>query len=430
MKIDIKKLWNDRNAKAGVGRAKVTELNALLDKANPTAEDQEKITALEAEVDKLQGEVAAIDQQIDTEEKRMAREKVFVLRANHGSLLQNDPEKTDGFRSVAEFALAVRAAFGGRIDQRLLAAPSGQMQNEGAGNEGYLVPAQWRADMWEIAFSPDDLLGMVTPEPTTSNAVALGKDETTPWGATGIQATWRAEGNQLTASKLAPTGALVQLHELYAFVIATNELLEDAPRLNDRLTNKAGLALRWKAGDAIMWGTGQGQPLGYMKAPSLITVNKDSGQASKTLSVANILNMSARLLRIGGGKAIWMGNGDIIPQLGQLTIGNVPAWLPLNSPIAGPFEGTLGGRSFFPNEHSDTLGNTGDLTLMDPSGYYAITKAGGGIDYAASIHLFFDYGMSAFRWTFRFGGQPFLSTPVSPARGTTTKSHFVALQAR
>ncbi len=444
-RIDLKQLRQQRNDKAKAGRDKVAELNRLLEKADCTDEEKNRITALETEIDALTAEVETLDAAIAAEDKKIRRAqllggsalappsarvpgqstRVEVIRA------EPNPETTGGFHSLAEFAIAV-ANVRVNPDQRLFAAPSGFMQNEGAGAEGFLVPVQFRQEIWEIAFSPDDFLGMISTEPTTSNAVALAKDETTPWGAVGVQANWRSEASQLSASKLAPTGAMVPLHELYAFVIATNELLEDAPRLNDRLTNKAGLAIRWKAGDAMMWGDGNGKPLGFMKAGCLITVNKDSGQASKTLSVGNILNMSSRLLRYGGSGrgAIWIGNSDIIPQLGQLTIGNVPAWLPLNSPIQGPFEGTLGGRSFLPTEHNDTLGNLGDLALVDWSGYYGITKAGGGIDYAASIHLFFDYGMQAFRWTFRFGGQPFLSAPVSPARGITTKSHFVTLQAR
>ena len=64
------------------------------------------------------------------------------------------------------------------------------------------------------------------------------------------------------------------------------------------------------------------------------------------------------------------------------------------------------------------------------SGYALATKAGGGVDFAQSIHLFFDQNLTAFRWIIRAGGQPYLSAPVSPAKGANTKSHFVALAAR
>lgn len=87
------------------------------------------------------------------------------------------------------------------------------------------------------------------------------------------------------------------------------------------------------------------------------------------------------------------------------------------------------GRPVEFTEHNEALGTVGDLVLADLKGYFSATKASG-ISFASSIHLYFDLGMQAFRWTFRMGGQPYLSKPVSPARGSATKSHFVALGAR
>jgi hypothetical protein len=46
------------------------------------------------------------------------------------------------------------------------------------------------------------------------------------------------------------------------------------------------------------------------------------------------------------------------------------------------------------------------------------------------MHLYFDQGVTAFRWTLRVGGQPWLSTPITRKNGSNTLSHFVTLQAR
>jgi len=226
------------------------------------------------------------------------------------------------------------------------------------------------------------------------------------------------------------TPAIVQLHELYAFVLASQEVLDDAPRLQSRITTQAARAIRWKAFEAVVNGDGNGKPLGFMQAPCLVTVNKESGQAAATLQVANILKMYARLLQMGG-RPMWLANQDALPQLGQLTIGNNAAWLPVNQPIAGsPSGGYLAGVPLMFNDHMQTLGAVGDIVACDLTGYALATKVGGGIDFAASIHLFFDYNLAAFRWIFRVGGQPYLSKPVAPANGSSTRSHFVALQAR
>jgi Phage capsid family. len=81
------------------------------------------------------------------------------------------------------------------------------------------------------------------------------------------------------------------------------------------------------------------------------------------------------------------------------------------------------------SEFASTVGDLGDIQLISPRGYYGVRRAEG-VRFASSIHLYFDYATEAFRWTFRYGGQPHLSAPVSPANGSATKSHFVTLAAR
>jgi hypothetical protein len=80
-------------------------------------------------------------------------------------------------------------------------------------------------------------------------------------------------------------------------------------------------------------------------------------------------------------------------------------------------------------EHAQTLGVKGDLQLLSPKGYYC-ARRDGGPQFASSMHLYFDFAIDAFRWSTRFGGQPYLSAPVTAAKGSNTKSHFVALAAR
>jgi HK97 family phage major capsid protein len=433
MPKDLKKLRQSRASKAAAGKTAVTALNALLDKENLTAEETAQLATLEAQVDAIEAEVTALDAEIAAEEKKTKRATLFGSTSNAAlSTVVNDlnPDRTAGFHNLAEFAVAVRNQITNSAnDPRLGAAPSNFQQNQGSAGEGFLVPTEYREQIWDIVFDNNDLLGMCNPEPTNSNTISIPKDETTPWGASGVQALWRAEAGQMTASKIAMTGTILQLHELYAFVIATSELMDDAPRLNNRLTLQAARAIKWKASDAVVNGDGNGKPLGFMKAPSLVTVNKETGQATLTLAVANLAKMYARLLRTGG-TPVWLGNPDILPQLIGLTLGNQPAWLPSNQAIAGTPDGSLFGRPLLFNEHMQSLTTTGDLVMADMKGYALATKIGGGVDFAASIHLFFDYNMSAFRWTFRLGGQPYLSAAVSPANGSNTKSHFVALQSR
>jgi HK97 family phage major capsid protein len=438
MKKDLKKLRQARADKARAGKTALDQLNALLDKDNATDAEKASITTLEAQVDAFETEVAELDREIAAEEKLARRATLFGSTALGGParatvVNDSDPSRTGGFASLAEFAVSVRnLQVNGIADPRFAAAATGYQQNQGSSGEGVLVPTEWREQIWSLVFDNNDLLGFCNPEPTNGNTVGIIKDETTPWGAAGVQAAWRSEGTAMIATKAAITPTLMQLHELYAFVLATNEVLDDAPRLQGRITVQAARAIRWKLFEAVVSGDGNGKPLGFMNSNALVTVAAEGGQTATTIVTANVLKMMSRLFEMDGGSPLWLANRDTIPQLGTLTIGNNAAWLPVNTPLAGTIRkgGMLLGEQLLFNEHCQTLGVKGDIVLADLSGYALATKQGGGIDFAASIHLFFDQNLTAFRWILRAGGQPYLSAPISPAKGSNTKSHFVALAAR
>ena len=423
-------------------KQQMVDAQAVLDAADKdggtfSAEQEAKYDGIMAEYDsnkkkldrmiKLEAEKANLEASAGRQVKPEAA-RIEVIGANNP-----DKKTTAGFSNIADFASTIVSAgrTGGHIDNRLQAmidvqgAPSNYHTERGT--DGYMVPPQFREEIWSMVYQGNDLLNMVNPEPTNSNQVDLTADESTPYGATGVQAYWRSEGSQMTASRLDTAGRSVKLHELYAFVLASDELLSDAPRLNARLTKGASEAIRFKASDAIMNGTGAGQPLGFFKSSALVSVAKEGSQTATTINANNVAKMYSRLLPGNINSAFWLVNSDAIPQLMTMTIGDQPIWTPPNG-FAGAPGGILLGRPVYMSEHCQTLGTKGDIVLVDPMGYYAAQKSG--INFDSSIHLYFDYGLQAFRWSFRFGGTPFLSAPVSPKNGSATKSHFISLDTR
>lgn len=391
-----------------------------------TAEENADFDAIKADIDEVKG---AIAQHEAMAERRESLGVIRTVPALDSITREPDPETTGGFADIAEFACAVRTAIrpdGAQIDQRLLAAPTNVHQGGAGSGEGYMVPAQFRDEIFEVVAELDDFGPLVDEEPTTAREVKGVADESTPWGATGVQARWRSEASQMTPDKLVTDPRTTPLHELYAFVIASEELLEDAPRLAVRLTRKAGAAIAWKKNDAMVYGTGAGQPLGWFNSPALVSVPKETGQAADTLDDQNIANMFARLLVLPGDRPFWLANRDITPQLMTLQIGDKPMWVNNMADAPG---GMLMGIPIIFSEHGKTLGDKGDIQLVSPKGYHSLRRTQGPT-FASSIHLYFDYGDEAFRWMFRFGGQPHLSAPVSPANGSNTKSHFVTLDER
>lgn len=420
-------------------RQRASDLKAkgdeLLKNIEAAESDNKDTAGLEKEWATLEADLKDISAQIEREEqlaeRRRSLEAVHTVPARSITSNEQNPALTGGFQNIAEFAIAVRKAndpVNAMVDQRLRAAPSNYHEGGGSSGEGYMLPVQFRNEIWEAVTDTDDLISSVDLEPTQNRRVEMGADETTPWGATGISASWRAEGSQMSASKLVTEGRGVDLHELYAFVLATEEMREDAPRLEDRIRRKAALAMSWKISDAIVYGTGAGQPLGFFNSGALVTVPKESGQAADTLDDQNVLKMYSRLMVAPGDMPYWLANRDVVPQLATLQIGDMPVWMPPNGLIDAP-GGILLGYPVRFSEHAKTLGDKGDLMLISPKGYYAARRTQGPT-FAQSMHLYFDYNMEAYRWTFRFGGQPYLSAPVSPANGSNTKSHFVALAER
>ena len=94
-----------------------------------------------------------------------------------------------------------------------------------------------------------------------------------------------------------------------------------------------------------------------------------------------------------------------------------------NTDAGGNFR--LMGRPAIPCEQCQTLGTEGDLILFAPKGYAAISK--GGIESDMSIHLRFDYDERAYKWRFRFDGQPYDNVALTPYNGSTTTSSIVTL---
>lgn len=427
-----------------------TEAQAILDAADKTEsgeitdEQQAKFDALTAEMDKLSADIEKATRR-SANVSRLGQYGASLGRQIPAPQPRSDEtqrmEQTFGFESVGEFAMAVfranpAAGANFRVDERLanipqiIGAPSNYHQESGS-SDGYMVPPQYRDKIFDLMFAEENLLAMTDSEPTDSNSVEFLADETTPWGASGIQAYWRAEGSQMTPSRIATNAKQLKLHELYAFVTATEELLEDAPRLTNRLTEKAPQAIRFKADESIVTGTGAGKPLGFLNANygGRVTVAAESGQAAGTINSHNVAKMYSRLLSSSIGRSVWLANSDIMEQIMHLTIGNQPIWTPFNAGFKEAPGGMLLGRPIIFTEHAPTLGTEGDLTLADMKGYYSIYKRSG-LKFADSLHLYFDYNVHAFRWTFRLNGQPYLSAPVSPNKGSNTKAHFVTLAAR
>lgn len=342
--------------------------------------------------------------------------------------ITDDPKR--GFRSYGDFAASVmRAASDKGMDERLIRAAS-TYGNEASGPDGgYAVPPEFASEIASVAYGEESLLARCDTMSVSGNTMTFPKDETTPWGSTGITAAWESEGNQTTPKKPALGESTLKLRKLKVLVAASDELLADAAGMTSYLTRKCGEAVEWKLTDAIVNGTGAGMPLGILNAGSLVAQAKEGSQAADTIVAGNIAKMYGRCIMGAGANVVWLMNPDCFQQVMQLSLNSNPIWVPANQGFAGAPNGLLMGRPIVLTDACDTVGDQGDIILANMSGYRAITKAGGA-EFATSMHLWFDQDLMAFRLIFRMDGQPVLTSAVTPPNSSITRSHFVALAAR
>lgn len=401
--------------------------------------------------DAITAELTQIDADLSRVERQAERQRSI------GATVEEDTSKAPGadkkFNTFGDFMIATAKAEmpGFRAngpDPRLQfsAGPTGM--NEGVGADGgFLVQTDHQNELLQNIWESGEILSRIRKIQVgpNSNGISFnGVDENSRatgsrWG--GIRTFWTPEAGLKQASQPKFKRIKMDLFKVTAMCYATDELLQDASALRSWISQAFRDELEFAIEDAIVSGTGAGMPLGFLNSGATITVPKETSQVANTIVAENILKMWSRMPAKMRRNAVWLVNQDIEPQLLQMSIkiknvagtenvGGFPAQGVVYVPAGtnGSEFGMLMGRPVVPVEYASTLGTAGDIVLADLSQYIGIEK--GGVEEASSIHVRFIYDETAFRFVYRFNGQPIWSQPMTPYKGTSTQSPFVALATR
>ncbi len=384
----------------------------------------------------MDGDIARVRSQIE------ATRSGASVEVPDGNIHLTDNQRdasTHGFRSFGEFAMACIGASGdgAQVDQRLqIGAAStapGSYGNTASGQDGgYLIPPEFSSQIVESAYGQNDSFVPLTDStPVGGNSMTFPVDETTPWGTDGIKAYWTDEAGASTESKGKFEPATLRLKKLTALVPLTEEMLSDGSALASYVQRKVPTAIAFKTNEALWGGNGAGRPKGFYTATNLlVSVAKETSQVADTIVAQNISKMRARMAATSYRRAIWCINNDALPQLDNLLYAVNDTNAVIYNPIGGRYGyGTLLGRDVMVTDFNETVGDKGDIVLVDWGMYRTITKAGG-METTTSMHFWFDRGITAFRTTFRIDGQPAIQAPVTPNKGTNSLSPIVTLDAR
>lgn len=347
----------------------------------------------------------------------------------------------DRFSSLGQMLSAVMRAGipGGNVDPRLFKAAATGMGETVPSDGGFLVQQDFSNELLTQVFETGILASRCRRIQISNNSNSIklnGIDETSRASTRsgGILGYWKDEAAQKTASKPKFRKIELNLNKLIGLCYATDELLQDASALEGVIRSGFQSEFGFLLDDAIINGTGSGQPLGILNSGGLVSVGKEAGQAASTVVAENVIKMYSRIFASSRPNAVWLINQNIEPQLFTMSLavgtGGVPIYMPAGGLSGQPY-GTLFGRPVIAIEQAATLGTQGDIIFADLANGYILAEKGG-IQADMSIHVQFIYDESVFRFVMRVDGQPVRASALTPYKGgaSYTQSHFIALDTR
>jgi len=401
---EIKNMTNDQIA------SKMVEIKDAMD--NQQKELDKKMGSLDSQRDEAIEKMKA-DFQEETE-KKMAQ----LVEKIGSAFPDSKPDEKPRFKDFGEFISLVKSQ-----DMAI------KDLVENTGNlGGYTVPEQFsndikivelenavvepRATVLELYTS---MYKMPTIDPS-SNA-----DGSQFGGATAY---WTDEMAALTESNPTFDRVKLELNKLTAYVEDSNELEKDSvANIGQLLTKLYGQVLAFKKDSAFISGDGVDKPLGILNAPALVTVSRATASQIHPIVFVTMISRFRGSYR----NAIITINQSTIPQVYTMKDDNGNyIWHPgMSGSIASGVQGTIYGIPYEITEKNSALGTEGDVILSDWANYLIAKQGDIVVDY--SDHYLFKNDARAYRAKCRVDGQPWLKSAITPYKGGSTLSPFVAL---
>jgi HK97 family phage major capsid protein len=301
---------------------------------------------------------------------------------------------------------------------------------------GFLIPESLRAELLRVALESSVVRQRARVIPMETLRVPFPAVDSTSNVSSvfgGIVGYWTEEGAALTASQASFGRIVLDAKKLTAYTELPNELIADSAisfqAFIDQLFPEA---LAWYEDIGFLKGSGVGEPLGALGSgnPAIISVVKESGQATGTLVWENIVKMFARMLPASLGRAVWVASIDTFPELATmaLSVGTGGSAIWLNNGAEGAPMTILGRPVIFTEKAPGVLGSQGDLSFVD-FGFYLIGDRQV-MSAMSSPHYKFGNDVTAYRIIERVDGKPWLQSAVTPQNGGATLSPFVQIQTR
>lgn len=324
-----------------------------------------------------------------------------------------------GEREGTESGWYVPPVFGGTLDRNIV------MESP------YISRAQ------QIPMSTNIIRFLVNDDPSLKSGSRFG----------GVTAGWITEGQEIPETRKPKRKALtMRLKKAGTLGYVTEEMMEDAPAFGAVFQEAMGKELRFIAEDGVILGDGIAEPYGVMNPdtnPALLVIPKAAAQVADTVVWDNFNDMITQLHPMSWDKAVWFYHYLVAPQLNRMALqiaqtsaanadGGVmdtTRFIEWNN--TGSHRGiTAFGLPGMPSMFSETLGDQGDIALLDMSQYLFASRS---MRTGVSMHVEFKTDQQAIKIVWRLEGRPSWLHALEPYKGPADPkklSPFLVLAAR
>jgi HK97 family phage major capsid protein len=354
-----------------------------------------------------------------------------------------------GFRTDNEFLRECMNATRNpdKADPRIIAVVNAVGSDEySRGNwqsAGILIPETFIDRMLSMTPEEDFITPRCTRIPMQTSSVKIparvDKDHrTSVTGGTRVYRTKETATVDRTKDKFEMVA--MEANEIVGEAAATKQLMRESPISIPALIEASMKAANVdKRIDELLLGNGNGMPLGALNAANLalLKVDRVTNQSDSIIvSGMDVLNVAKRVY--GYDKAIWIANYDLFAILSTLCIEspNNAGIIKLFSPVEGGngVMATLWGRPIFFTEYAPGIAtSTGaeisqwDDCFLSCINFSEMIYGELYTEFNRSVHVRFSEREEVFQFVTANDARPWWKTVLTPKRGITTRSPFVAL---
>lgn len=375
---EIEQLRNRIRENRAAASAALAEARALANEAEEEARDlseneQSEFDERMAEAENLRARADRLERLIDASSSGGTEDRSGRWRAPSAPADGARGDDSNEFRDFADFFRAALTQPNDPRIQDLYEERAGMSMGKGSAG-GVAVPEKFRAELMQV--DPEaalvrpraSIIPAGTPPDAAISMPALDQSADAGNMEGGVEVTWVEEGGEKKATDGKLRSVRYEPKELAAHIPVTDKLLRNwvaASAVLERLLRNAIMAAEDRR---FISGPGVGSPLGFLASEACLAVNRTD---ANEITYDDVVEMDARAF---GNNLVWAVARRSLPQLRKLRDEDGRyIWQPN---VAGSGPGTLLGHPVIISNRVPSLGQVGDISLVDLS-YYNVKDGSG-----------------------------------------------------